>query len=54
MGLDAQLRCLKHVVRMGDGRYPKMAWQAGTQGSCPKEDPDMLRWDIEDFEGKMN
>jgi hypothetical protein len=41
---------------MGEERYPKMAWQARTQGKRPKgrTPTDLERRDIENFEGKRN
>jgi hypothetical protein len=38
----AQYRWFGYVVRIGDERYPKMAWQATMQGKRPKEDPSRL------------
>ena len=35
----AQCRWFGYVVRMGDERYPKMAWQATVQGKRPKGRP---------------
>jgi hypothetical protein len=35
----AQLRWFGHVVRIGDLRYTKMAWQARIQGKRPKGRP---------------
>jgi hypothetical protein len=34
----AQFKWFGYVIRMGDDRYPKMAWQAQMQGKDPKED----------------
>jgi hypothetical protein len=39
----AQLRWFGHVVRMGEERYPKMAWQARTQGTHGKRPKGRLR-----------
>jgi hypothetical protein len=38
----AQFGWFRYVVRMGDERYPKMAWQARMQGKDPKEDNNRL------------
>jgi hypothetical protein len=35
----AELRWFGNIVRMGEERYPKMAWQARTQGKSPKGGP---------------
>ena len=47
----AQFRWFGHTVRMGDERYPKMAWQARTQGeeTQRKTLTDLGRRDTEDF-----
>jgi hypothetical protein len=50
----AQLRWFEHIVRMGM-RYPKMVWQARTQGKRPKGRLNRLgKKDAEDFEGKRD
>jgi hypothetical protein len=35
----AQYGWFGYIVRMGDERYPKMAWQATMQGKRPKGRP---------------
>ena len=40
----AQLRWSGYVVRMGDKRYHKMAWQFRTHGKRPKRSP-RLMWE---------
>jgi len=35
----AELRWFGSIVRIGDERYPKIAWQARTEGKRPKGRP---------------
>jgi hypothetical protein len=35
----AKLRWFRNIVRIGDERHPKMAWQARTEEKRPKRRP---------------